>query len=102
MKPDELIKTAAACLAKVFGTQNVFRMGGDEFAVYAYEESKEGFERLIVKLNSALSEKGVRMAIGYSFAEGGDPDYKDRMLEADNRMYEEKRKFYSEGNDRRK
>ena len=99
---DELIKTAVACLAKVFGTQNVFRMGGDEFAVYAYEESKEGFERLIVKLNSALSEKGVRMAIGYSFAEGGDPDYKDRMLEADNRMYEEKRKFYSEGNDRRK
>ena len=98
---DELIKTAALCLTKVFSAENVYRMGGDEFAVYTYEDSREIFLQRIVKLKAELSEKGVNMAIGYSFADGGDPDYNARRLETDNKMYEEKRNFYRGENDRR-
>ena len=39
---DELIKTVASCLTEVFGITNVYRMGGDEFAVYAYEKQQTG------------------------------------------------------------
>ena len=98
---DELIKTVASCIAKVFGIENVYRMGGDEFSVYAYADSKAAFEEKVGELRSMISENGARMAIGYSFAEGGDPDYNARRLEADNKMYEEKRDFYRDGNDRR-
>ena len=46
--------------------------------------------------------KGAYVAIGYSYAEGGDPDYSARRIEADNKMYDEKRRFYSDMNDRRR
>lgn len=99
---DELIRTVATCLTDVFGSDNVYRMGGDEFAVYAYEDSRAAFEEKIEKVRSMIGDKGFHVAIGFSFADGGDPDYNARMKEADNRMYEEKRAFYSNGNDRRK
>ncbi|MBR5967121.1 MAG: diguanylate cyclase [Lachnospiraceae bacterium] len=98
---DEMIKTVASCMTNVFGCENVYRMGGDEFAIYTYADSKDAFEEKVAMLNKMISEKDIHMAIGSSFAEGGDPDYEARRLEADNRMYEEKRAFYSDGNDRR-
>ena len=98
---DELIKTVAMCLTKVFGFENVYRMGGDEFAAYAYEDSMERFVKQVEKLKSMVNEKGARLAIGYSFADGGDPDYNARRREADNKMYDEKRRYYRGDNDRR-
>ena len=99
---DELIKTVASCLTEVFGSEKVYRMGGDEFAVYAYEDSQQAFEEKIETVRALVKEKGVHVAIGYSYADGGDTDYKARRTEADNRMYDEKRAFYSDGNDRRR
>ena len=99
---DNLIKTVASCLAAVFGYENVYRMGGDEFAVYVYEDSREGFEKQVGKVRSMMKEKGAQVAIGFSFADGGDPDYNARRTEADKKMYEEKREFYRDVNDRRK
>ena len=99
---DELIRTVSACLTDVFGAENVYRMGGDEFAAYAYEDSREAFEEQIENVRSKIRDKGFHVAIGYSYADGGDPDYNARKKEADNRMYDEKRAFYSNGNDRRR
>ena len=99
---DELIKTVASCMTEVFGDENVYRLGGDEFAAYAYEDSRQEFETLIEKVRSMVTEKGFYVAVGYSYAEAGDPDYNARKSEADAKMYEEKRSFYREGNDRRR
>ena len=99
---DELIKTVASCLTSVFGSENVFRMGGDEFAVYVYEDTIQGLEEKIEKIRSLTSEKGAYVAMGYSFADGGGADYNAMRAEADKKMYDEKRRFYSAGNDRRR
>ena len=99
---DRMIKTVAACLMEVFGNKNVFRMGGDEFAVYTYPESLQKFEETVEKIKATVAQKGIQVAVGFSYAAGGDPDYNKHRIDADNRMYEEKRKFYSEGHDRRK
>ena len=99
---DELIKTVASSLTEVFGYANVYRMGGDEFAVYVYEDSMQELERRIARVRSNVEEHGIHVAIGYSYADGGDPDYGARKAEADQRMYEEKRAFYRDGNDRRR
>ena len=99
---DELIRTVASCLTDAFGDENVYRMGGDEFAVYAYEDSEQAFESRIEGFRSAVSRKGAHVAIGSSYAEGGDPNYQTRRTEADSKMYEEKRRFYRDGNDRRR
>ncbi|MBR4529947.1 MAG: diguanylate cyclase [Lachnospiraceae bacterium] len=94
---DALIRTVASCLTDVFGTENVYRMGGDEFAVYSCEDSKEEFERKIGRVRELLAAEHTHVAIGYSYAEAGDADFNARRIEADNRMYDEKRRFHRDG-----
>ncbi|MCR4764459.1 MAG: diguanylate cyclase [Lachnospiraceae bacterium] len=99
---DALIKSVASCLTEVFGHENVYRMGGDEFAVYAFDGSGQAFEEKMAILRRMIAGKGHHVAVGSSYAAGGDADYNAHRLEADNRMYEEKRAYYRAGNDRRK
>ncbi|MCR5357124.1 MAG: sensor domain-containing diguanylate cyclase [Lachnospiraceae bacterium] len=99
---DELIKSVASCLTEIFGRGNVYRMGGDEFAVYVYEDSRQTFESKIDRIKEIIKEKGHYVAMGYSYATDGDPDYRSRKVAADNKMYDEKRKFYHSDKDRRR
>lgn len=93
---DEMIKSVATCLVKVFGIDNVYRMGGDEFAVYVFEDSKSAIETRIREVRSMTSKNGVQVSIGYSYAEAGDADYEAHRIDADNKMYVEKRKYYGD------
>ncbi len=93
---DELICGVASCLREVFRSSNIYRMGGDEFAVYVYADTYEEFAALVDKTKAMLEDKGYYVAIGISYAEGGDPDYHKHKTEADNKMYEEKRRFYND------
>ena len=91
---DELIKNVTECLTGIFGKEDVYRMGGDEFAVYVCGVSLSEMEDKVSKFRSTASEKGYHVALGYSYSKGGDPDYNSHKLDADNRMYEEKREYY--------
>ena len=99
---DDLIRTVSSCLTEVFGGENVYRLGGDEFAAYVYEDTREAFDAKIEQIRSLIRDNGYHVAIGYSFAPSGDPDLKARKIEADNRMYDEKREFYKDDKDRRR
>ena len=99
---DRLIKDVASCLSLIFGRENVYRMGGDEFAIYALDESKQEFEARVERVRTMIDKNGYHVAMGYSYAQDGDPDYNSRKIEADNKMYDEKREFYRDDNDRRR
>ena len=99
---DMLIISVSSCMSEVFGHENVFRLGGDEFAVYSADENLEIFERKINEFKDMVTERGFHVALGYSYVQDGDPDYNTRKIEADNRMYDEKRRFYSNDKDRRR
>ena len=98
---DAMIKTVASCLTKTFGFENVYRMGGDEFAVYVYKDSLKEMEAAVAKVKEELSKKSIYVAIGYSYADGGDPDHAALRTLADNRMYEDKKEFYRHNERRR-
>ncbi len=99
---DELIKNVTRCLTGIFGRENVYRMGGDEFAAYVCDVNLQTMEEMVAKLRAEVTEKGYHVALGYSYSGGGDPDYNAHKLEADNKMYEEKREYYRTSNDRRR
>ena len=96
-----MIKKVASALSEVFGRDNVYRLGGDEFAVYTYEDYRQTFESKIDKVKDMFEQQGIHVAMGGSFAQFGDKDYNSRKMEADKRMYDEKRRFYRDANDRR-
>ncbi len=91
---DRLICDIADALGEVYGKDHVYRVGGDEFAVYVINETEEEFRRLVSKLREKISEKDRSASLGEVFCPEGDEDYESVKNEADKRMYEEKKRHY--------
>ena len=98
---DEMIQNVANCLSEVFGRDNIFRMGGDEFAAYVYADDLEAFEAKVDEAKTLLDEKDCCVSMGIAFASDGEKDFKSLKKEADRKMYENKREYYSTHADRR-
>lgn len=102
---DELICAMADVLKTVFkGRGSIFRTGGDEFIALMLNEPETVFGQM---MESVASEAGKavlsdNVKIDYSFGvasfdEGIYSDIADMLKEADNRMYEDKKKHHKEG-----
>ncbi len=98
---DEMIRNVANCLSEVFGRDNIFRMGGDEFAAYVYADDLESFEAKVDEARALLDEKDCCVSMGIAFASDGEKDFKSLKKEADRKMYENKREYYRTHTDRR-
>lgn len=97
---DILIKSAAQIIQKTFVGNPCYRTGGDEFAVVVYGSEDRG-QKLLEKLskeeqraNQNLQLK-VSLAAGMAFSqENPNGNLKELMIIADQRMYNDKRKYY--------
>lgn len=91
---DKYLSDAGEILKSVFQKENVYRVGGDEFAVVlpTWEEKQicEGIR--MVKENAKAGE--VSFSVGYVFCDKAVDPFEDLFREADKRMYEDKRKYY--------
>lgn len=99
---DALIADVADSLAAVYGEENVYRMGGDEFAVYVSGGDDALFSERLERFRALLAEKKRSAAIGAVFRPDGDRDYEKVKAEADGFMYEDKRRYYQGADDRRR
>ena len=105
---DELITGAAECLKQAFScTDEVYRIGGDEFCVIMKGSMKDA-QQCIDRLEEITAEKkgkyieNISISCGAESAEGYD-DIHAVAKEADSRMYESKNQYYlTSGKDRRK
>ncbi len=111
---DLLIITASEVLRDVIGTDNLFRIGGDEF-VAIVDESQEGMqiEELFQKIDSRIHEKNrsitelsskapLSLSKGAAcFIKTDDFDVRTVFRRADEAMYADKASFYKK-HDRRK
>jgi diguanylate cyclase (GGDEF)-like protein len=61
---DELLRTAARILCRVFRSEEIFRAGGDEFAVIVTDTTNEEMEKK-ARLIREYSENKASFAIGY-------------------------------------
>ncbi len=95
---DSVLKTLASILRRELDDRYIcFRVGGDEFCVLSRVTDREKIESQLEKLTKALSEeKDKRMptvAYGYRVFKGDEPmDFKKILKEADDRMYDHKKK----------
>lgn len=98
---DELICGAAECIEASIGRKGrTFRIGGDEFVVFAgipqkeIEEAQSDLQQETEKWSGKKIDK-LSISVGYASAE----EYKELSIEelvkeADRRMYEQKEKYY--------
>lgn len=84
---DAMIKSAANLMSSLVGSENVYRMGGDEFLIVTKMASSDEADELLKSLRTKCDEKGISIAFGCVWKEGPVPDIEELAKEADRRMY---------------
>ena len=90
---DEMLIYIANTLKEVFFGHSIYRMGGDEFLVFAKNASQEYIKENIETFIEQLKPKGYNVAIGMSFR-NQNTNCEEMVREAEIRMYEAKAQYY--------
>ena len=90
---DEMLIFIANSLKEVFYGQSIYRMGGDEFLVFAKKISHDVVKQNIETFVEQLKPKGYTVAIGMSFR-SCNINCEEMVREAEIRMYEAKALYY--------
>lgn len=95
---DRMLKTVADAFVGSFGQECVYRIGGDEFLVFA-EEDLECVTGKAFAAKEKTAKAGYHVSVGTA---SGGKDVAATVKAAEQEMYEDKRKYYMEHGDRRK
>ncbi len=91
---DQLIRDACRMICVLYDHSPVYRIGGDEFAVFLRGSDYERREEILSELNTTVDQNrkngGVVIAAGMAEYEAGDQQLRDTFRRADKRMYERK------------
>ena len=90
---DEMLIYIANALKNTFYGQYIYRMGGDEFLVFAENSAQETINRCVEVLIKELSVKDYHVAIGVSYREKN-LNTEEMVRESEIRMYEAKAQYY--------
>lgn len=92
---DKMLQSVADLLKEMFGPEDSFRIGGDEFVAFAKDVDEHEVEERVNRIKEEATQQGHHISIGVAFANAFDDI--DRLVStAEKRMYEEKVRFYSE------
>lgn len=92
---DELLKKGAGIIQRSISNGIFYRVGGDEFIIICLDVDKEKFEVQVHQLKENLINDECNAAVGYQWAETCH-QLKEIVIQADQNMYEDKKKFYQE------
>lgn len=97
---DELIVRATGTIAGIFA-EDAYRVGGDEFVVILLDVSREDFARKTEQLRRQMQENGVDASIGGVW-QASTENLENLLRRADENMYREKKRYYSQADAARK
>lgn len=94
---DQMIIRVYETLKSVF-SDNIYRMGGDEFLVLPDCKEEDEFDLQIQLFRRTVMENNCRISVGTLWKEQAGQDFNSLLREVDERMYEEKKHFYASEN----
>lgn len=101
---DEALKTIGMNLQEIRNNRILpYRIGGDEFAILFIRQDEEVVKSVLSDLKQRIQAKGYNVATGYTMRGLSSASVQDLVRWADEKMYADKAKFYSENkHDRRR
>ena len=90
---DEMLLYIANTLKEVFYGHKIYRMGGDEFLVFAQNTSQDDIKKGIDMLTKQLEPRDYHVAVGMSYRTHN-TNTEETVREAEIRMYEAKAQYY--------
>lgn len=98
---DKMLQTVASLTRSQFGDKNVYRIGGDEFVVLVEDMEDVQVSTALKTLVDRVNREGYFVSVGQCCSHGN-CSMDELIKSAEERMYEDKRRFYSQkGRDRR-
>lgn len=93
---DTLLKDAAKALEEVFDPSEIYRAGGDEFAIIVTGITEEELDKRVEAIKEASRKyELVCFALGHSYNENR-ANVRLALRAADERMYEDKQRYYDQ------
>ena len=99
---DVMLQTVAKALLDRFGSEHVYRVGGDEFVAFAPDEPEDGVKQDIRRISDELAAVGYDISVGIITGEKGNMDLPQMLGDAEKEMYRQKTVYYQQpGHERR-
>lgn len=93
---DAALVALTRCFKSAAGSrQAVYRIGGDEFVILCRDMTEDEVKDLAGRIQANVAETIYRCAIGYSYKGSAKKSTDEMLREADEHMYAEKAKFYT-------
>ena len=93
-KGDEMLQTVAQEMREIFGRNNCYRTGGDEFVAFVLDSQYAAVRAQAEELAGRLEQKGYSAAIGVASQSAGGIDVDALIKLAEKRMYSAKEEHY--------
>lgn len=94
LEGDKLLLESYNHLCRCFDKKGIFRIGGDEFIVICSGISCDSFKEKIKKLRSDMEHSDAKIALGHIWKDICDEKIENLIVQADQLMYEEKRRYH--------
>ena len=91
---DRLLVRAADVMIRVFGRNNVFRMGGDEFVILLRSATEDQVDDQMRMLREMFEQNSVSVALGCVWRTKEFANIDELLKEADRRMYVNKKRMH--------
>lgn len=99
---DALLTNAADILKRLFDGCEIYRAGGDEFMIFAFDKTEEELYTAAEKLRADSEDPdNISFAVGI-YCDNGSKDICLAMQKADKDMYNDKERYYKKYPERRK
>lgn len=91
---DQMIRHCYQLIASGLETEQIFRIGGDEFVALCLDWPNDRFMRSFLWLKETIKKDKYHMAVGYAWSDQNPLDLEALMQRADHVMYEDKQDYY--------
>ena len=100
---DRMLQYVASVMQHLFGAENTYRIGGDEFVALGVDKSLDEIKELVEAMKHAVESAGYHIAAGIGLQEKKEIEVNSIIKDAEKEMYKDKAEYYRlSGKDRRR
>lgn len=91
---DRMLKVVGRSMQAIFGEENTYRIGGDEFVAFAIDQPTTEVRTMLKHFTDAVETQGYSVAVGVTTLSAGGIDVDALVKLAEQRMYADKSNHY--------
>ena len=93
---DDMLKLIADNIKELFGKNDSYRVGGDEFVIFVADTDEYEIVKMLDEFKDRLAEKDFYVAVGIECRSREGLDMSNLIIKAESKMYKDKNRFYEE------